>query len=147
MKRLLNSPNLNKKQKGFTLIEVLVASFILFLVIAAVTMVYRGALLSSHKAERTLQFSSLVEPISEQIRLQLQSSANTNSELQGQGNMGAITFNWIATQAFQAKAPALLDAESGDITQENKTFKLWHIALQLELKNATRDYHFSEVSW
>ena len=147
MKRLLNSPNLNKNQKGFTLIEVLVASFILFLVIAAVTMVYRGALLSSHKAERTLQFSSLVEPISEQIRLQLQSSTNTNSELQGQGSMGAITFNWVATQAFQAKAPALLDAESGDITQGNKTFRLWHIALQLELKNAIRDYHFSEVSW
>lgn len=145
MKRSLNLPTLAANQKGFTLIEVLVASFILFLVIAAVTMVYRGALLSSHKAERTLQFSSLVEPISEQIRLQLQSPAN--NELQGQGSMGPITFNWLAVQAFKAKAPALLDAESGDIAQGNKTFRLWHITLELQLKNTTRDYHFSEVSW
>ncbi|PCH94203.1 MAG: hypothetical protein COB83_12275 [Gammaproteobacteria bacterium] len=144
MKRILNPTNLNKK-KGFTLIEVLVASFILFLVIAAVTMVYRGAVLSSHKAERALQFSSLVDPISEQIRLQLQSSAN--NELQGQGNMGAVTFNWLAIQAFQAKAPALLDAESGDISLGNKTFRLWHVTLELKLKNTVRNYQFSEVSW
>ena len=108
-------------------------------------MVYRGAVLSSHKAERALQFSSLVDPISEQIRLQLQSSAN--NELQGQGNMGAVTFNWLAIQAFQAKAPALLDAESGDISLGNKTFRLWHVTLELKLKNTVRNYQFSEVSW
>ncbi|MFT5814555.1 MAG: Tfp pilus assembly protein PilV [Psychroserpens sp.] len=145
MKRKINLPNSNKPPKGFTLIEVLVASFILFLVIAAMTMVYRGALLSSNKAERTLQFSSLVEPISEQIRLQLQSS--TNNELQGKGSMGAITFTWLARQGFQAKAPALYDAESGELTQKGKTFRLWHITVKLQLKKATREYQFSEVSW
>lgn len=145
MKRTLTPPNSNKQTKGFTLIEVLVASFILFLVIAAITVVYRGALLSSNKAERTLQFSSLVEPISEQVRLQLQSS--TNNELQGQGSMGQITFNWLAKKEFESKAPALLDAEKGDFTQGNKVFKLWHITLKLQLKNATREYHFNEVTW
>jgi Tfp pilus assembly protein PilV len=145
MKRKITLPNSNKTPKGFTLIEVLVASFILFLVIAAMTMVYRGALLSSGKAERTLQFSSLVEPISEQIRLQLQSS--TNNELQGEGSMGAMTFTWLARQAFQAKAPALFDAESGELTQKGKTFRLWHITVKLQLKKATREYQFSEVSW
>jgi len=145
MKRLQISPNSCKNQKGFTLIEVLVASFILFLVIAAITMVYRGALLSSHKAERSLQFSSLVEPISEQIRLNLQSP--TNNEVQGQGSMGAITYNWSAIQAFQAKSPPLFDAEQGSVTQGAKTFKLWDITLELQLKTATRNYHFSEVSW
>jgi len=145
MNRLQNLPKLNRNQKGFTLIEVLVASFILFLVIAAITMVYRGALLSSHKAERALQLSSLVEPISEQIRLQLQSS--TNNEVQGQGSMGAITFNWSAIEAFQAKAPPSVDAEQGDIFQSEKTFKLWNITLELKLKSATRNYDFSEVSW
>ncbi len=145
MKRTLHLPITNKKNKGFTLIEVLVASFILFLVLAAITMVYRGALLSSNKAERTLQYSSLVEPISEQIRLQLQSS--TNNELQGQGSMGVINFTWSARQAFQAKAPALLDAESGELSQGNKTFRLWHITLTLQLKTSSREYHFSEVSW
>jgi len=145
MNRLQKLPKSNRNQKGFTLIEVLVASFILFLVIAALTMVYRGALLSSHKAERSLQFSSLVEPISEQIRLNLQSS--TNNEVQGQGSMGAVTFNWSAIEAFQAKAPPSVDAEQGSVIQGEKTFRLWNITLELQLKSATRDYHFSEVSW
>lgn len=145
MKQPLIFLHSNTQTKGFTLIEVLVASFILFLVIAAITMVYRGALLSSNKAERTLQLSSLVEPISEQVRLQLQSS--TNNELQGQGSMGQITFNWLAKKEFESKAPALLDAEEGELTQGNKVFKIWHITLKLQLKKATREYHFNEVSW
>jgi prepilin-type N-terminal cleavage/methylation domain-containing protein len=145
MKRLQKSPTSSNNQKGFTLIEVLVASFILFLVIAAVTMVYRGALLSSHKAERSLKFSSLVEPISEHIRLTLQSPIN--NEVQGQGSMGAITYNWSATEAFQGKAPPSFDAEQGSVTQGEKTFKLWDVTLELQLKTASRSYYFSEVSW
>lgn len=145
MKHSPKLPRSIKNQQGFTLIEVLVASFILFLVIAAVTLVYRGALISSHKAERALKFSSLVEPISENIKLQLQSS--TNSERQGQGTMGEINYNWHATQTFQAKSPPSADAESGNISQGNKTFRLWDITLNLELKSASRQYHFSEVSW
>jgi len=145
MKRKFNLSNSYKKAKGFTLIEVLVSSFILFLVLAAITMVYRGALLSSNKAERTLKFSSMVEPISEQIRLQLQSS--TNNEFQGQGSMGEVTFKWVAEQEFSKKAPALLDAEAGSLTQGSKIFRLWHVSLTLQLNNATREYYFKEVSW
>ena len=145
MKHLHNISTSNKTQQGFTLIEVLVASFILFLVIAGVTMVYRGAVLSSHKAERSLKIASMVEPISEQIRLHIQSSSGAES--QGQGTMGAINFSWNAIQTSQAKAPESLDGESGNITQGNKTFRLWHITLELKLNKATRHYSFSEVSW
>lgn len=145
MNATFNSANLSRGNKGFTLIEVLVSSFILFLVLAAISMVYRGALLSSHKAERTLQFSALVEPISEQIRFQLQSS--TNNEHQGQGSMGKVSFKWLAQQKFASKAPAQLDEEIGEFTQDNKIFTLWHISLTLQAKNTTREYYFYEVSW
>lgn len=145
MKHIKNVSGLLRSQKGFTLIEVLVASFILFLVIAAITMVYRGALLSSHKAERSLLFSSLVEPISEEVRLTLQSS--TVNEVQGQGSMGEITFNWSAIEVFQAKIPPLVDAERGISTQGSKVFRLWDITLELQLNSATRNYYFSEISW
>jgi len=146
MKRLLNSPNSNKNQKGFTLIEVLVASFILFLVLAAITMVYRGALLSSYKAERTLRFSSIVEPISEQVRIQIQESSS-EEQLIGSGNMGEVTFNWVAIKTHQSKAPLKLNIGTGEYDTGNKTFNLWEVTLKLQLKKASRDYHFSEVSW
>jgi len=146
MKHLLNLPNLNKNQTGFTLIEVLVASFILFLVLAAITMVYRGALLSSHKAERTLQFSSLVEPISEHIRIQIQESSS-EEQLLGSGNMGKLIFSWVAIKTHQSKAPLKLNIGTGEYDTGNKTFKLWEVTLNLQLKKASREFTFSEVSW
>jgi len=134
------------KQTGFTLIEVLVASFILFLVIAAITMVYQGALLSSYKAERTVKISAMVSPITEQIRIQIQ-TADNESSLQGKGAMGEITFHWVAEQAHQSKAVEKFNVGTGEYDTGNKTFRLWHINLQLQLKKAKREYQFSEVSW
>lgn len=144
MKRL-NTHNFPRKQQGFTLIEVLVASFILFLVIAAITMVYRGALLSSHKAEQVLRFSAMVEPISEQIRIQIK--ASEGSEMQGQGEMGEMSYTWSATVNQQATAPEQFNFESGEVEAGRVTFYLWHVEMQLQLKTSTRQYQFSELSW
>jgi len=138
--------NLPSKQKGFTLIEVLVASFILFLVIASITVVYRGALLSSGKAERTLLFSSFVEPISEQIRIQVQSSVN-QEQLEDQGTMGSISYDWSALVVYKAKAPEQFNLDTGELDKGKKTFLMWNITLHLQLGSATRQYEFSEVSW
>jgi prepilin-type N-terminal cleavage/methylation domain-containing protein len=134
------------RNRGFTLIEVLVASFIMFLVIASVTMVYRGAILSSGKAERTLLFSSKAESISEQIRIQIQSS-NEQAEIQGQGSMGKVNYSWSATPIRVAKAPAQFNLALGEMDSGKTVFRLWNITLTLTLGLATRSYQFSEVSW
>ena len=51
------------KHSGFTLLEVLISGFILFMVVASTTLVYQGALLSSGKAEQSLIFATAVSPI------------------------------------------------------------------------------------
>ncbi|SEK47163.1 prepilin-type N-terminal cleavage/methylation domain-containing protein [Colwellia chukchiensis] len=132
--------------KGFTLIEVLVASFILFLVISAVTMVYRGALLSSFKAERVLTFSAFVAPIAEQISMEIKAEKK-EEQLQGSGTMGQLSFTWHASVNQQSKAPEQFNAGSGQMDSGNKTFKLWQVTMQLQLKNAVRNYQFNEISW
>ena len=134
------------KQKGFTLIEVLVASFILFLVITAMTMVYRGSMLSSFKAERALKFAALVDPIAENIRLEIQDSLS-ETQLSGQGTMGEITYSWNAVTIQQAKAPLIFDAELGELSSGNKVYTLWGITMQLKLNTAVREYQFNEVTW
>lgn len=109
-------------------------------------MVYRGAVLSSGKAERTLIISSFVEPISENIRIEVQSSKSQN-QLEGQGSMGEINFSWTAIVAVQAKAPERINASTGELDTGNKTFQLWNISLQLQLGSASRSYEFNEFSW
>lgn len=134
------------KSRGFTLIEVLVASFILFLVIAAITMVYRGATLSSFKAQRVLQFSALVGPISEQVRIEVRNSEQ-GSELNGQGKMGGIDYTWQANLVEQSTAPLRYNVDSGEYEAGDKIFGLVLIDLQLKLNNGIRDYQFHEVHW
>ncbi|WP_448246059.1 PilW family protein [Thalassotalea agariperforans] len=133
-------------QKGFTLIEVLVASFILFLVISTMTMVYRGAMLSSFKAERTLKFVALVAPITENIRLEIKDSLS-QTQLSGKGTMGEITYSWNAVTIQQAKAPLIFDAALDELSSGDKVYKLWAVTMELKLKTAVREYQFSEVTW
>jgi hypothetical protein len=141
------TPHLNyKSAKGFTLIEVLIASFILFLVIAAITMVYRGALLSSYKAERVLTFSALIGPVSEQVRDKIH-QASKETDLQGEGSMGPMLYTWSATQVKTGKAPERFDVLTGNLQTSIATFRLWDVSIDLQLKTATRQYYFNEVTW
>ena len=54
---------LYSRQRGFTLLEVLLAGFILFMVLSSMTLVYRGALLSSEKASRALSIAAALPMI------------------------------------------------------------------------------------
>lgn len=133
------------RAKGFTLVEILVASFILFLVISATTMIYRSALLSSFKAEKVLRNVSMVDPVREQIKDKLM--GNTSSEVTGRGQMGGISYSWVARQVKQAQAQSILDIESGQLRQGIHVFTLWNVSLQLNIGDAVRQYSFNEVSW
>jgi type II secretory pathway pseudopilin PulG len=135
-----------RKETGFTLLEVLVAAFILFLVIAAMTLVYRGAVLSSNKAERSLRFVALVEPICEQIRIQVRNSTG-QGKLQGEGTMGEVTYTWSADESEKVTEPDYFDADQGEFITGSRSFSLWTIRLDLKYGNSSHPYQFEELSW
>lgn len=132
-------------KQGFTLIEVLVAAFILFLVISAVTIVYRGALLSSFKAEKSLTQVSYVSSITDEIRFVIKHSGL--SAPKGSGVLGATTYNWAAQLVDENTPPPLVDQETNASVKAANSFKLWKIDLQVNSGNVARDYSFYEVSW
>ncbi|OKY24659.1 prepilin-type N-terminal cleavage/methylation domain-containing protein [Thalassotalea sp. PP2-459] len=142
----LNNGKRYNKSRGFTLIEVLVASFILFLVIASITLVYRGAILSSGKAERTLLFSAAVETISESIKAKIQTSGQQEI-MEEQGEWGRVTFSWVAKPAFVSAPPERVSLASGELEKSINQFVLWNVELQLSIDKASRVYQFNEVSW
>ena len=129
------------KQLGFTLIEVLFAGFILFVTIATMTSVYRGALFSSSKAEQSLELSSAVVSIrrlvSEEFRYR-----DSAEEPKGQGRYGDVDYRWSAKMSYKGVLP-----RSPDGSQPEKEFYLWDIELTLMKRSATRHYGFSEIDW
>lgn len=130
------------KQHGFTLIEVLLASFILFLVLTSMTMVYRGALLSSTKAERSLSVSAAVPSIRILVTDKFRNTVNTGSH-RGIGRYGDLGYKWVATLAHIGQPSTILQEDSG----RQLRYFLWDIQLTVTLDSVSRSYDFRELSW
>ena len=129
-------------QKGFTLLEVLLAGFILFLVLSSMTLVYRGALLTSSKAEQSLvtssAFSSIRRIITDSFR-----SGPAKPMYSGNGLYLGVEYRWVA-QPVMAGRPSIFLLE--DMKLE-VNFILWDVELILFNGGNNRVYRFRELSW
>ena len=134
---------LTTKQSGFTLLEVLLAGFILFLTIMAMTLVYRGALLSSAKAEQSLSVVASVPSIRAIISEKFHRSVSEGIYF-GSGVFGSVNFSWVATLRLEAE-PNRIFADDSGLDVEFR-YSLWDVELTLTKGNLTRRYSFSEVS-
>jgi Tfp pilus assembly protein PilV len=127
---------------GFTLIEVLVSGLILFLVLTAMTELYRGAVIGSSKAENSVFMSSAV-PF---IRANLSHSFRANPPQQGSsgnGKFGEVNYQWKATNEYVGRAPYFLEEDLG----RDVEYRLWRIDLSVTYRSSARQFHFNEVTW
>lgn len=137
-----------KLNKGFTLIEVLVASIILFSSIAIVSLLYKGVLVSSQKAQQHIQLSAavpfVIEVVQRDIRYQKKVSEQT---LSGQGIYWGVDYQWRA-KIIEAKAPPTnFDIESGKMVEHQAKYLLWQVSLKLEFKNVQQELVYNDLSW
>jgi prepilin-type N-terminal cleavage/methylation domain-containing protein len=133
---------LRAKQRGFTLLEVLIAGFILFLVLSSMTLVYRGALISSDKAENVLVIASAAPS----IRVLITESFRENSfaeDHEGAGVFGDLKYQWAANLLQIGRPTEIIQRDAG---RELRYF-LWNVELTVSYHGAVRTYHFREVSW
>jgi len=137
-----------KQTSGFTLVEILVASVILFASIAMVSMVYRGAYISSEKADGHINITSVLPAILATIREDIRAQGNSNStQLTQQNNMWDVDYNWSASLLQQKSAPERLDPDSGEFITPPKKYKLWQVDLTLKRNKLIKQYQFNELSW
>jgi type II secretory pathway component PulJ len=133
-----------RQQQGFTLLEVLLAGFILFITIATMTMVYRGALLSSNKAEESLALSGSLPFIRSLVTEQLREGSDDIIRL-GKGRYGEISYTWVANA--QLKGRPSLDILEINGEADRYEYLLWTVQLTLLHKSRAKAYTFDEISW
>ena len=138
---------LNKHQ-GFTLIEVLIAGVILFMVIASTTLVYRSALLSSNKAQQTLVITGylpiILDNITEQLHLQ---DLGTQTVLQGEGSFMEVSYHWQANLLQAKSAMKRLDSFSGELVEQAARYRLWQMDLELNVGTSTKHYQYEDLTY
>lgn len=143
---------MNKLSRGFTLIEVLVASLILFLVVTSMMTIYRGALLNSSQATQSLSLVNYIPHIRSSITESIRSTS-FKTKTQGELFYQEIRFTWEANLMGNGRAFDLENMSFGatkvipDIGQGATPLYLWKVDLVVEKENKQRQFEFWEVSW
>lgn len=135
-------------KKGFTLVELLVSVVILLAVITTVSMLYRGAFISSEKASKYVQFSTAITGVLDTVRFDIRHAPFNQTRLEGTGTNGGVSFRWNAS-AIKEKGDSI--SGTSDIAIQLQTtsnqYKLWQVSLEVEAQGIARQYQFKEVSW
>ena len=134
--------------KGFTLIEVLVATVIMISSIAAITMIYRGVIVSSERAAANIQISSVVEATLGEIKEQIQTLSDKEiTNLNGNGSQLNISYSWSAELLNFEAAPPTYDIDQARLIQPEEKYMLWSVTVSFSHKNVRKEYSYREVSW
>lgn len=131
----------NKISKGFTLLEVLVASVILFAAVALVSVIYSNVVSTSLKAERAIKITSTMPILVESVANKLQLNTGKTTE-KGEGQIDDVTFNW---QANKEQSSPMLVNDIDEITSQHN-ISLWSITLNIQYRNIIRTYNYREFS-
>jgi prepilin-type N-terminal cleavage/methylation domain-containing protein len=137
-----------RKNKGFTLIEVLVAATILFSVITVVSLLFRSSYIASEKAqvriEQTGVLPTLLNLVQNELRVK---TTDQTIELSGEGVIWNIPYQWQAN-LLEFKAPVdKFDPEAGVIDKYPPRYQLWQVDLVLGSGQRALDYQYQEFSW
>mgnify|MGYP005707633269 CR=1 FL=1 len=129
-----------KTQNGFTLLEVLVASLILFMAIALVSLTYRTGLNAERAAEKKVFKSVVVRFIQQAIVEELRVRPGRNS---GDGQWGELSYQWEVKKESGKWSKSGFDIETNTQVEMGR---------QLELKDINIDvegeiYEFTHLSW
>lgn len=137
-----------KIKSGFTLIEVLVASMILFASITAISLIYKGAYLTSVKSDAHITVSGAVPVILANIKDKIRAEGESTAvKLSGEGNVWGVQYSWQAELENIKAAPNLFDPDSGKDVESPQKYKLWQVDLNIHYKTLKQPYQYNEISW
>jgi len=134
------------KSRGFTLIEVLIASVILFGSISIVSQAFRGSVESSIKAKRSVQAAAIVPLLLSTIEYRLQTQSLNKVAFQ-EGVIDEAKFTWTANVIQKDGPPARLSPEEGEVIVFDDKFYLWQVNLTVQLQDTENVYSYKQLTW
>ena len=134
-----------KLERGFTLIEVLIAATILFTVLVVASESYRNALLASSKAQTVVEMLTPLPLVTASIRNQLR--ANPTERLQGEAELLGVQYRWQAETALYGAPAPRFDPDEAAFTEYGKRYRLYDVTLKLRLRGQQRTYLYQELAW
>jgi type II secretory pathway component PulJ len=135
---------MNTKIAGFSLMEVLIASFIMFISLVVFSSVFRSAIISSDKAVLNVSSAAYTHLIMGEITSQLKDAHHLN-QLSGEGSLLQRAFYWQASATESTKPPARYFGQN--MSQTDHLVKLWNVELTLTYNEKESNVQYQEVTW
>lgn len=135
-----------RKQLGFTLVEILIAATILFIVVGLVAEVYRAANLSGGKASRSADAALVTPLLMDTIQARVR-QAQPDEKFSEQGVLLGFRFEWQAQVIKKGGSAPRFSPENEFPVSGETRFYLWQVDLTLESGSYQRSFQFTELSW
>lgn len=132
-------------QKGFTLIEVMIAAVILFAAIAVTSELYKNSILVAEKTSDTVEFYQTHPAAISAIKSDLleQYKRAKSAELSGTILVMGISYQWQANRvSFDARAPDLVDGQQG-----SRRFSYYNVEVNAVKEKKTQQFTFEASAW
>lgn len=130
------------QQRGFTLLETLIAGVILFSALSLAGMALKTARLSSAAAEQNVQLripqAMIVSHIKQVLR---QASQDTMS---GEGRLNGVEYRWEANSTERGAAPTVFDVDSNQLIESPPKYRLFQVTLALRYGTKTDSLSYTE---
>lgn len=133
------------KRRGFTLVEVLIASTILFATITVISESYRASLMASEKATRTAQMLTPLPLIVGHIKNKLLETPE--ERVRGSGEVLGVRFEFDARSTKFAAPPRRFEPDSGEFRTFLPRFRLYDVSLSLQTGAQGRSFVYQELAW
>lgn len=139
---MVSNPKINS---GFTLVEILIASTILFMTVATATVTYRTLIMSNTRAEQVIATQSVFPLVQTSITQSLRDSFGRQQ--QGQGELNGWSYRWQASQQSKNPPAARFDPDLGVFTEYQPRYRLFEVSVSLSKNDYTREFKFTELAW
>ncbi len=129
--------------KGFTLVEVLIAGVILFTSLGLVYSAFSQSVMNTEKAQKVIELNGSIPLIVSKVKADLNNKLGKTLR-QGRGIIGNTYYEW---RTHEVKNDPILQYASSDVSTSGNAVKLLEVHITLEVDDTKRTFSFKEVVW
>jgi hypothetical protein len=131
--------------KGFTLVEVLISSVILFMAIGLGMVAFSSIDKSVHASTDVVTLLNPLPLIVNEIENDLTNSPA--GEKTKEGELNEVKYKWVATPEKVLPPKPRFDPDRGDYIEYADRYVMYSISLTLSRDNKSRVFRFRKVGW
>ncbi|AQP99418.1 hypothetical protein B0W48_06140 [Pseudoalteromonas aliena] len=134
-----------KSNKGFTLIEVLIAAIILFSALALISDIFKSAMLSSNKTIVNARYYQVTPSAITAIKTNLRKSVKAQNipAIDGEVLLFDINYQWQANRIIFNGQPV----DTFDEFEQRDRFSIYEVDVTALFDNRERHFSFEVATW